>query len=182
MNFKQKEPVFRICSRFFQPEYDAIDEVSGAPIYTIYAVPQRYNERLEAQSLGLQRFAVIWDGDYDYRIFEVIERALVAELLSPISMLHLGENKITIVGTFPAVANSAALEKIYDERWQEAATTQWQSWDVVRVDPTTLNTLEANNPILLYGLQILDAERFGVFHYDLIMFAFDDTISDDPFP
>lgn len=89
MDMQKRPPAIQTCSRFFQPEYDMVSSDIGEPIYTVYAPTQRHDAQLKIQSHDLQRFAIVWGASPQYYIFEIIERALVADLLSPICFFRL---------------------------------------------------------------------------------------------
>lgn len=175
MKTQKKPPSIHTCSRFFQPEYDMVSTKTGELIYTVYAAPQRLSAQLELQELGLQRFAILWDENPQYEIFELIDRALVGDLLSPVSMLHLSPEKLTIIATLPEGKNAAVTSFFYDRQWNEfALRTQWQSWGLQRLGPDEMASLEADNVLRLNGPHILSTENFGVYHYEEMYFAFRD--------
>lgn len=175
MKSQKKPPSTYTCSRFFQPEYDIVSTKTGEPIYTVYAAPQRFSAELELQELGLQRFAILWDENPQYEIFEIIDRALVGDLLSPVSMLHLSSDKLTIIATLPIGKNVDVTSFVYDRRWSEfALKTTWQSWELERLGPDELASLEADNVLRLNGPHILSKENFGVYNYEEMYFAFRD--------
>ncbi|MDR6927861.1 hypothetical protein [Pseudomonas sp. BE134] len=172
---QKKPPSIRTCSRFFQPEYDMVSKKNGELKYTVYAAPQRFSEQLEMQELGLQRFAILWDKNPQYEIFELIDRALVSDLLSPVSMLHLSPEKLTIIATLPKGKNADVISFTYDRRWKEyPLKTQWQSWELQRLGPDDLLSLETNSVLRLNGPHILSTENFGVYAYEEMYFAFKD--------
>lgn len=148
---------------------------NGELIYTVYAAPQRFSEQLEMQELGLQRFAILWDKNPQYEIFELIDRAVVSDLLSPVSMLHLSPEKLTIIATLPEGKNADVISFTYDRRWKEyPLKTQWQSWEYQRLGPDDLLSLETNSVLRLNGQHILSTENFGVYAYEETYSAFKD--------
>jgi hypothetical protein len=152
-----------------------VRKMNGELVYTVYAAPQRFSAQLEMQDLGLQRFAILWDKNPQYEIFELIDRALLSDLLSPVSMLHLSPEKLTIIATLPEGKNADVISFIYDRRWNEyPLQTQWQSWDLQRLGPNDLASLETNSVLRLNGPHILSTENFGVYDYEEMYFAFED--------
>jgi hypothetical protein len=176
MRTQKKPPSIHTCSRFFQPEYDMVNTKTGELVYTVYAAPQRFSAELELQELGLQRFAILWDENPQYEIFELIDRALVGDLLSPVSMIHLSPKTLTIIAILPKGKNADATSFIYDRRWNEfALKTTWQSWKLQRLEPDELASLDADNVLRLNGPHILSRENFGVYNYWEMYFAFRDV-------
>lgn len=182
MKVNKRPPVVRECSRFFQPEYDIAKSEKGKVIYTIYSAPQRFDEQLRMRSHGLQRFAILWGKKPQYEIFEIIGRALAADVLSPILMLYLSPEKLTIVGNLPTDKGEKPIAW-FGEAWKEfAVKLQWQSWRLEMVSANNFESLEVDNPIRQHGIDILKVENFGVFEYMDEYSAFNDYApkSDNP--
>lgn len=172
---QKRPPSIPRCSRFFQPEYDMVSKINGELVYTVYAAPQRFSAQLEMQDLGLQRFAILWDKNPQYEIFELIDRALVSDLLSPVSMLHLSPEKLTIIANLPEGKNADVISAVYDRRWNEyPLQIQWQSWEFERLGPDDLASLGTGNILRLNGPHVLKTENFGVYDYEDMYFAFKD--------
>ncbi|MGB6215607.1 hypothetical protein [Pseudomonas mandelii] len=152
-----------------------VSKINGELVYTVYAAPQRFSAQLEMQDLGLQRFAILWDKNPQYEIFELIDRALVSDLLSPVSMLHLSPEKLTIIANLPEGKNADVISAVYDRRWNEyPLQIQWQSWEFERLGPDDLASLGTGNILRLNGPHVLKTENFGVYDYEDMYFAFKD--------
>ncbi|MBJ7370689.1 MAG: hypothetical protein JHD19_04480 [Pseudomonas sp.] len=109
------------------------------------------------------------------KFFEIIDRALVGSLLFPVSILYLSPEKLTIIATLPKDKNADVIDSFYDRRWNEyPLQTQWQRWELQRMEPDELASLKPNTVLRLNGPHILSAENFGVYSYEQMWFAFRD--------
>ncbi|NMX83612.1 hypothetical protein HBO10_29345 [Pseudomonas sp. WS 5503] len=88
-----------LYSRFLHTELEssctADDKVLS---YTIFSSSQPHTPALGfRKSVGLQRFAVIWDQEQDLRIISLIEEALAVRFFSPIKLLRLSKERLDII-------------------------------------------------------------------------------------
>jgi hypothetical protein len=93
---------------------------TGQLVYSVYAAPQQFDALMNVAGPSLQHFAVVWGEKPRYEVHELIDQALNAGVLSPIALLHLSADVLTIYLSGQAVALSS-LARFLD-RWEELAS------------------------------------------------------------
>jgi len=88
-----------IYSRFLYTESKgSIASAQDETEYLIFSTPQAHTPSLGfRKSVGLQRFAVLWNGELDSKVITIIEEALIARMFSPIKVLQIDNGRLDIV-------------------------------------------------------------------------------------
>jgi hypothetical protein len=88
-----------IYSRFLHTESQgSIACAQDETQYLIFSTPQSHTPSLGfRKSVGLQRFAVLWNGEFESKLITIIEEALIARMLSPIKALQIENGRLDIV-------------------------------------------------------------------------------------
>ncbi|MBK5479414.1 hypothetical protein JFU04_25425 [Pseudomonas sp. TH21] len=88
-------------SKFFHTEYDEqapVGKIGRGSHYSVLSTLQLRDEHLNfLDETKVQRIGVIWDEDHDTRIIEVLERALVTGILSPVQFIGERKGGVTII-------------------------------------------------------------------------------------
>ncbi|MDH4847916.1 hypothetical protein E8E71_29830 [Pseudomonas sp. BN605] len=86
-------------SRFLHTELESSHTADGKVLsYTIFSSAQPHTPALGfRKSVGLQRFAVIWDQEQDLRVISLIEEALAVRFFSPIKVLRPSKARLDII-------------------------------------------------------------------------------------
>lgn len=145
-----------IYSRFLHTESQgSIAFAQDETQYLIFSTPQSHTPSLGfRKSVGLQRFAVLWNGEFDSKVITIIEEALIARMLSPIKVLQIYNGRLDIVidqdlneeklRAF-VFALEALVRKISEKKWILVVCSD----NLKSTDPENASVLERyNNPII----------------------------------
>ena len=132
--------------------------------YLIFSTPQSHTPALGfRKTVGLQRFAVLWNGEFDSKVITIIEEALTARMLSPIKVIQIDNGRLDIVidqdlneeklRVF-VFALDALVRKISEKKWILVVCSD----NLKSTDPEKARVLESyNDPIIRSaGIGILD--------------------------
>ncbi|MNH83318.1 hypothetical protein D3C87_1243070 [compost metagenome] len=177
---QKKEPSYTRCSRLFFAEHDAVSREDGELVYSVYSTLQHRTINLELREQpGVQRFAVLWDREgVDNRVFETIERAIIKQVLSPVSIIHYTKGCLAIV--LNQDHDIKNLQEFIDT-WQDiAGYAIWEDWTLSCFESRDLTHLMEGRILREYAKNILSAEDLGIVDYNYNMFLYKESWSQEP--
>lgn len=145
--------------------------------YTVVSHLQFLDHDLKRrQYVGLQRLAIIWSSDQDTRIIDIIERAIVEQVLSPVKLFHASEDCLEIV-----IDKRLSIESwtVFISMWEEPACSAiMEAWTLKAFPEHVLaHSLDAGRIIREYSSKILESQNLGGVDYSPGMFLFDEEWS-----
>lgn len=180
MTIRNKEPSYTRCSRLFFAEHDAVSREDGQLVYSVFCTLQHRTLNLELREQpGVQRFAVLWDREgVDNRVFETIERAIIKQVLSPISIIHYTKGCLAIV--LNQDHNIKNLQEFIDTWHDIAGYAIWEDWTLSYFESKDLTHVMEGRIVREYAYNIISAEDLGIVDYTYDIFLCRENWSQEP--
>lgn len=163
-----------IYSRLLYTEHEHPHDEDGEGAYTVFSTQQKIGVmgRL-LPTLGLQKFAVLWQGIPDTRIIQLIEESIVADSLSPVKLVHASKGTLTVVYNHRLAGN--ALQDFL-HIWEVIADgVEYDSWTLEAIADTQVGkNLEGGRLFRAYAPNILATHQLGITPFTPEMFLFSD--------
>jgi hypothetical protein len=180
MTIQNKEPSCTRCSRLFFAEHDAVSREDGQLVYSVFCTLQHRTLNLELREQpGVQRFAVLWDREgVDNRVFETIERAIIKQVLSPVSIIHYTKGCLAIV-----LNQDHSIKNLqgFIDTWQDiAGYAIWEDWTLSCFESKDLTHVMEGRILREYAKNIISAEDLGIVDYNYDMFLYKENWSQEP--
>lgn len=157
-------------SKFFHTEYDEqspIGKIGRGAHYSVLSTLQQRDEHLNFMSESkIQRIGLIWDEDHDDRIIEVLERALVKGILSPVRFIGERKGGVTIiVDKNNAQARHPAFRKTWESICNSVDSDSW-AFSIETIENDTGMIIQtSNDQIKTYLTNIDNLWSIGLFDY-----------------
>ena len=76
-------------SRLLYTEHEQPHNDDGEGAYTIFSTPQLFGaDCVPLGDMSVQKFAVLWEGQPDTRVIDLIEQSIMLTILSPVRLLN----------------------------------------------------------------------------------------------
>lgn len=163
-----------IYSRFLYTEFEQHHNDDGEGAYTIFSTEQLFGpDCIPLDVTGIQKFAVLWEGHPDTRVIDLIERAIILNLLSPVKLLNASKGTLVIVYDDVLVGENLGL---FHLGWAEiAAGVKYDQWAVLLVKNTSAGLGRDGGRIFRqFAREILDNNELGIAEFTPDMFLFKD--------
>jgi len=153
-------------SRFLYTELETSYRTGDKVIsYTVFSSSQPHTPALGfRKSVGLQRFAVIWDQERDLRIINLIEEALAARFFSPIKVLRPSKARLDII--IDQTLNDEKL-KVFVFAWSKlvfkVAGGDWSL--VVFTEGQEISPLDEIGMLDIYNRELMQRVELGIEDY-----------------
>ena len=155
-----------IYSRFLYTEYEGpLTSHRGDYLYVVMSTPQSHTPALGVRkSVGLQRFAVIWSGEPDLRVINLIEEAIVARVISPVKILHPTNGRLDII-----VDQNLSAEKlkafvyVWGSLVRKISKNEWNL--VVTIEGQLTSTSSEASTLTTHYQEVLNTFELGVQDY-----------------
>jgi hypothetical protein len=157
-------------SRFFYTEYESPfknDNDEGR--FAIFSTPQFLTPSLGfRKEVGLQRFAVLWDGIPDKQLIQIIEEAIAARVMSPVRVLHVSEGRLEIIADRNL---SGDKKKAFEYAWRAlAGKAMMGAWTAaVFTEGEMRPAVDGGRLLRSYAPEILKYGALGIQNYSLAL-------------
>lgn len=161
-----------IYSRFLYTEYEQPHNADGEGAYTIFSTQQFIDYDLfSLDEFCIQYFAVLWEGLYDTRIIEIIERAITLEALTPVKLLHASKGVLTVVYD-RKLPHESFLD--FEETWLDlAGSALYEEWNLILIrEGSLLCNFYSGEIFFKYANDILMSHTLGLQGYSIDLFLF----------
>lgn len=87
-----------IYSRWLYTEHEQPHNDDGEGAYTIFSTQQLFGvDCMPLEVVCIQRFVVLWEGQPDTRVIDLIEQSIALAVLSPVKLLHAFKGMLVVV-------------------------------------------------------------------------------------
>lgn len=123
--------------------------------------------------MSVQKFAVLWEGQPDTRVIDLIEQSIVLTILSPVKLLNASKGTLVVVHDSKLVGEN---NKLFCLAWEKlAAGVMYDEWTVLFVKDTGAAPRLAGGRIFgQFARGILDSNETGIVEFTPDMFLFKD--------
>lgn len=164
----------QIYSRLLFTEHEHPQNDDGEGAYTILSTQQLFGpDCVPLAVTSIQKFAVLWEGHPDTRVIDLIERAIILNLLAPVKLLNASKGTLIIVYDDVLVGENLGL---FHLGWAEiAAGVMYDQWTVLLVKDASAGLGRDGGRIFRqFAPQILDNNELGIAEFTSDMFLFKD--------
>lgn len=166
-----------IYSRLLYTEHEQPHNADGEGAYTIFSLLQLFSpECVPLDDWMLQKFAVLWEGNPDTRLIDLIEKSILLTILSPVKLLNASKGMLVIVYDSVLVGENYML---FSLTWEKlAAEVMYDEWTTLFIKDTDAgNGLDGGRIFRQYVRDILDNNEIGLVEFTPDMFLFNDEWS-----
>ncbi|MCH5518696.1 hypothetical protein [Pseudomonas syringae] len=163
-----------IYSRLLYTEHEQPHNDEGEGAYTIFSTQQLFGaDCAPLGDMSAQKFAVLWEGQPDTRVIDLIEQAIVLTILSPVKLLNASKGTLVVVHDSKLVGEN---NKLFCLAWEKlAAGVMYDEWTVLFVKDTGAGPgLEGGRIFRQFAREILDNNELGIVEFTPDMFLFKD--------
>ncbi len=122
----------------------------------------------------IQRFVVLWEGQPDTRVIDLIEQSITLAVLSPVKLLHASKGTLVVVYDSMFVGETY---KLFHLAWAKiAAGALYENWTVLLVKDKDVGRGVDGGRIFRH-FDILDNSKVGIAEFTRDMFLFKDDWS-----
>lgn len=163
-----------IYSRWLYTEHEQPHNYHGEGAYTIFSTQQPIDVNfMPLDVVCIQRFAVLWEGQPDTRVIDLIEQSIILAKLSPVKLLNASK------GTLLVVYDSRLLGEKYEmfqDAWEEIASgVMFDDWTVLLIKDTEAGFgFDGGRIFRQFAREILDNNEIGITDFTPNMFLFKD--------
>lgn len=124
----------------------------------------------------IQRFVVLWEGQPDTRVIDLIEQSITLAVLSPVKLLHASKGMLVVVYYSVLVGETY---KLFHLAWAKIAAGAWyENWTVLLIKDTDAGRGVDGGRIFRHlARDILDDSEVGIAEFTRDMFLFKDDWS-----
>jgi len=124
----------------------------------------------------IQRFVVLWEGQPDTRVIDLIEQSITLAVLSPVKLLHASKGMLVVVYDSVLVGETY---KLFHLAWAKIAAGAWyENWTVLLIKDTDAGRGVDGGRIFRHlARDILDDSEVGIAEFTRDMFLFKDDWS-----
>src|SRR5690606_7301505 len=107
----------------------------GEGAYTIFSTQQLFGaDCVPLDVTGIQKFAVLWEGQPDTRVIDLIEQSIILNLLSPVKLLNASKGMLVVVYDDILAGENLGL---FHLGWEEiAAGVMYDEWTTLFIKDT----------------------------------------------
>ncbi|NIF29455.1 hypothetical protein F3J44_24190 [Pantoea sp. Tr-811] len=166
-----------IYSKFLYTEFEQPHNNDSEPGYTIFSTPQPWGVyAMGEQRVGILSFAVLWDGKPDTRVINLVEQAIVRDVMAPVRLLHAHEGTLTIV--FKYEGEELDIEA-FRLAWEDIGSgVQLDCWTVEVIEECVVGHLLFGGRLFRkYAPEIMATHNLGMSFYTQDDFLFKDEWS-----
>lgn len=161
-------------SRLLYTEHEQPHNDDGEGAYTIFSTQQLFGpDCVPLDVTGIQKFAVLWEGQPDTRVIDLIEQSIILNLLSPVKLLNASKGMLVVVYDDVLVGESFEL---FHLGWEEiAAGVMYDDWTVLLIKDVAAGLgFDGGRIFRKFVRDILDDNEIGIFEFTPEMFLFND--------
>lgn len=124
-----------IYSRLLYTEHEQPHNNDGEGAYTIFSTQQLFGaDCVPLGDMSVQKFAVLWEGQTDTRVIDLIEQSIMLTILSPVRLLNASKGTLVVVHDSKLVGENY---KLFCLVWEKiAAGVMYDEWTVLFVKDT----------------------------------------------
>jgi hypothetical protein len=163
-----------IYSRLLYTEHEQPHNDDGEGAYTIFSTQQLFGpDCVPLGDMKVQKFAVLWEGQPDTRVIDLIEQSIMLTILSPVRLLNASKGTLVVVHDSKLVGENY---KLFCLVWEKiAAGVMYDEWTVLFVKDTgTGFGLVGGRIFREFARGILDSNEIGIVEFTPDMFLFKD--------
>lgn len=163
-----------IYSRLLYTEHEQPHNDDGEGAYTIFSTQQLCGpDCVPLGDMSVQKFAVLWEGQPDTRVIDLIEQSIMLTILSPVRLLNASIGTLVVVHDSKLVGENY---KLFCLVWEKiAAGVMYDEWTVLFVKDTGAGLgLEGGRIFRQFAREILDNNELGIVEFTPDMFLFKD--------
>jgi len=163
-----------IYSRLLYTEHEQPHNDGGEGAYTIFSTQQLFGpDCVPLGDMSVQKFAVLWEGQPDTRVIDLIEQSIMLTILSPVKLLNASKGTLVVVHDSKLVGENY---KLFCLVWEKIAVgVMYDEWTVLFVKDTGAGLgLEGGRIFRQFVREILDNNELGIVEFTPDMFLFKD--------
>lgn len=163
-----------IYSRLLYTEHEQPHNADGEGAYTIFSTQQLFGpDCVPLGDMNVQKFAVLWEGQPDTRVIDLIEQSIMLTILSPVRLLNASKGTLVVVHDSKLVGENY---KLFCLVWEKiAAGVMYDEWTVLFVKDTGAGLgLVGGRIFREFARGILDSNEIGIVEFTPDMFLFKD--------
>lgn len=163
-----------IYSRLLYTEHEQPHNDDGEGAYTIFSTQQLFGaDCVLLGDMSVQKFAVLWEGQIDTRVIDLIEQSIILTILSPVRLLNASKGTLVVVHDSKLVGENY---KLFCVVWEKiAAGVMYDEWTVLFVNDTGAGLgLQGGRIFRQFAREILDNNELGIVEFTPDMFLFKD--------
>ena len=124
----------------------------------------------------IQRFVVLWEGQPDTRVIDLIEQSITLAVLSPVKLLHASKGMLVVVYDSMLVGETY---KLFHLAWAKiAAGALYENWTALLIKDTDVGRgVDGGRIFRHFARDILDDSEVGIAEFTRDMFLFKDDWS-----
>lgn len=168
-----------IYSRLLYTEYEQPHHDDGEGAYTIFSTQQIFGaDCIPLDKLYIQRFAVLWEGQPDTRVIDLIEQAIILTILSPVKILNASKGTLVIVYDSKLVGKNYILFRM---TWEKiAAEVMYDEWTALFIKDSDAGLgLDGGRIFRKFSRGILENNVIGIVEFTPDMFLFKDDWTEE---
>lgn len=163
-----------IYSRLLYTEHEQPHNDDGEGAYTIFSTRQLFGaDCVPLDDMSIQKFAVLWEGQPDTRVIDLIEQSIMLTILSPVKLLNASKGMLVVVHDSKLVGENY---KLFCLVWAKiAAGVMYDEWTVLFIKDTDAGFgLDGGRIFRKFARDILDNNDIGITEFTPDMFLFKD--------
>jgi hypothetical protein len=163
-----------IYSRLLYTEHEQPHNDDGEGAYTILSTQQLFGvDCVPHGDMSVQKFAVLWEGQPDTRVIDLIEQSIMLTILSPVKLLNASKGTLVVVHDSKLVGENY---KLFCLAWEKlAAGVMYDEWTVLFVKDTGAGLgLVGGRIFRQFARGILENHEIGIVEFTPDMFLFKD--------
>ncbi|MEE4622347.1 hypothetical protein V2L00_01380 [Pseudomonas alliivorans] len=161
-------------SRLLYTEHEQPHNDDGEGAYTIFSTQQLFGaDCVPLGDMSVQKFAVLWEGQPDTRLIDLIEQSIMLTILSPVRLLNASKGTLVVVHDSKLVGENY---KLFCLVWEKiAAGVMYDEWTVLFVKDIDAGLgLLGGRIFRQFAREILDNNELGIVEFTPDMFLFKD--------
>ena len=161
-----------IYSRWLYTEHEQPHNADGEGAYTIFSTQQLFGaDCMPLEVVCIQKFAVLWEGQPDTRVIDLIEQSITLAVLSPVKLLNASKGMLVIVYDSTLVGETYELFQL---AWAKiAASAMYENWTVLLIkDADAGYGFDGGRIFRQFARDILDNSDIGITEFTREMFLF----------
>lgn len=161
-------------SRLLYTEHEQPHNDDGEGAYTIFSTQQLFGaDCVPFCDMSVQKFAVLWEGQPDTRLIDLIEQSIMLTILSPVRLLNASKATLVVVHDSKLVGENY---KLFCLVWEKiAAGVMYDEWTVLFVKDIDAGLgLVGGRIFRQFAREILDNNELGIVEFTPDMFLFKD--------
>jgi hypothetical protein len=163
-----------IYSRWLYTEHEQPHNDDGEGAYTIFSTQQLFGaDCMALETVCIQKFAVLWEGQPDTRVIDLIEQSIILAILSPVKLLNASNGMLVVVYDSALVGENF---KLFHLAWEKiAAGVMYEEWTVLLIKDTDAgHGFDGGRIFRRFARSILDNNEIGITDFSPDMFLFKD--------